>query len=114
MLAAEAPGLELAGGLSRAVGSPTTAAARFSPWVWQTTAAVAAWLVLDPAVCVVVGGELAVAALLRLLVLLYLVPPRARPLGASTSMLSDTADRQKKHDFYSRWVWVGYNNIFSV
>lgn len=37
-----------------------------------------------------VCGELAVAALLKLLVLLYLVPPRARPLlGVSTSMHSD-------------------------
>ena len=92
MLGVDAPGLELVGGLSLELW------ARLRPCVWQTTAAVASWLwmlPLEPLVVCRVWGELAVAALLRLLVLLYLVPPRARPpLGVSTSMLSDAAMRK--------------------
>lgn len=85
MLGADDPGLELAGGLSLELG------ARFIPCVWQTTAAVATWLWILEVVLVVwsVCGELTVAALLRLLVLLYLVPPRASPV-TSTSMFSET------------------------
>lgn len=85
MLGADDPGLELVGGLSLELG------ARFIPCVWQTTAAVATWLWILEVVLVVwsVCGELTVAALLRLLVLLYLVPPRASPV-TSTSMFSET------------------------
>lgn len=89
MLGAGVPGLELAGGLSLELD------ARFIPCAWQTTAAVATWLwILEVALVFwSVCGELAVAALLKLLVLLYLVPPRASPV-TSTSMFSETLTKK--------------------
>lgn len=101
-------GIEFAGGLS------LEPRARFISCVWQTAPEFAAWLwilevvLVDCNVC----GELAVVTLFRLLVLLYLVPPRGSPV-TSTSILSKIYKRNmlKNKRFYLKCYFKSFKKV---